>query len=126
MKRLALLFLAVFSSPSKAAISFGVTASVVSAALGFDPFTWIIGAFGASVVLVKTEHHSKNEDVINSIISIMLAGLVAPWLAVASGEFFSNKVANDTLPYALAFILSAAWPAIIKIGLPVLRKKLEG
>jgi hypothetical protein len=56
----------------------------------------------------------------------MLAGLVAPWLAVAASEYFSNKVANDTLPYALAFILSAAWPAIIKIGLPVIRKKLEG
>ena len=126
MKRLALLFLAVFSSPSKAAISFGATASLVSVALGFDPFPWIIGAFGATVVLVKTQHHNKNEDVINAIICIMLAGLVAPWLAVAASEYFSNKVANDTLPYALAFILSAAWPALIKIGLPVIRKKLEG
>lgn len=124
MKRLIPLSIVIFSSPSKAAISFGVTASVISASLGFDPFTWIIGGFGAAIVLVKTEHHSQGEDIVNAIISILLAGLVAPWLSTASSEYVSSKIANDMLPYALAFMLSAAWPAIIKIGLPILRKKL--
>lgn len=127
MKKIVSLILLVLSSPSKAAsISFGVTASLVSAVLGFDPFTWIIGSFGAAIVLVKTPQTSKLEDVSNGIISIILAGVVAPWLAVAASEYFSAKIINDGFIYALAFILSAAWPVLIKMGLPILKKRLEG
>ena len=126
MKKLIAALIMCLSYPSKAAIQFGVGGAILSATLGFDPFVWIIGAFGASIVLVKTEHKSKADDIINAIISVCLAGLVAPWLAQAASEYFSEKVANQGLVYALAFILSAAWPALIRIGLPVLRKKLEG
>lgn len=125
MKKLIAFFLVMLSSPAKAAISFGVTASVVSAMLGFDPFTWAIGSLGAAIVLIKTPHVSKNEDIINSIISILLAGFVAPWAAVASTAYFSDKIVNDMFVYVLAFFLSATWPALIKIGIPIIRKKLE-
>jgi hypothetical protein len=77
-------------------------------------------------VLVKTPQNSKVEDVTNGVISIILAGVVAPWMAVAAGEYLSDKIVNEGFVYALAFVLSVGWPYLIKMGLPILRKRLGG
>jgi len=124
-KFLAALILVLYN-PSKSAAAFGIGASAVSAAMGFDPYPWVIGAAGAAIVLVKTQHISKRDDVINSLISVCLAGLVAPWWAEELSQYFSQKPTTTTAIYGLAFILSAAWPALIKLGLPFVKKRLEG
>ena len=124
MKKILSLVLVIFSSPSKAATALGLSAAAISSALGFDPFTWVLGAVGASIVLIKTEHKSRAEDVANAVISVFLAGVVAPWGAEAAKAYLPDAVANNLLIYALAFGLSAGWPLLYKFAEPLIKRKL--
>lgn len=101
-------------------------AAVVTAALagasagssGGDPIPWAIGAFGAVVVYAHQPPSSRLSALANTGISILIGGLIAPVAALAVAEYISVKLASE---YALAFVLSAAWPW----ALPVLIRKIE-
>jgi len=75
-----------------------------------DPWIWIIGGFGAAIVYVKNPPTSRSEAMINSLISVMIGGLIAPSVAAYCAIKIDKTLAN---PYPFAFILSSAWPWIM-------------
>lgn len=113
------LFLAFFSRVDLA------TAAVTSAAgttlatmTGYDPWTWVVGGLGAAIVYIKKEVTTRLDAITNGIISVMLAGIVAPEITYYVAAKFSVALNN---PYPVAFILSASWPWIVPTVLSVLK-----
>lgn len=97
-----------------AAASIGGAAGITAALAGLDPWTWVIGGFGAAVVYVKRPATSKMDAIINSGISVFLAGLVSPWLALYLSVHVAKELGNA---HPIAFILSSAWPWVAPIAL---------
>jgi len=83
-----------------------------------DPWVWIIGGFGAAIVYVKNHPASKSDAVVNSMISVMIGGLVSPYVATYLGSHYDKSLQN---PYPLAFLLSAFWPWIV----PMVAKRIR-
>ena len=88
-----------------------------------DPWTWIIGSFGAAVVYVKYKPNSKADAVINGFISVMIGGLVSPYLATYLGDHYDKSLSN---PYPLAFLLSAFWPWVVPFVIRRVRMVVTG
>lgn len=122
MKALRSLFVAaaavLWSSKGWAAAATAVTAGATAVATGVDPWPWVIGGFGAAIVYVKKPSSSRPDALINSMISVMIGGIVSPLAAAAVSEYLSPKLANQ---YALAFILSSIWPWLV----PALMTKIK-
>jgi hypothetical protein len=94
-----------------AAFSTTVAGTYFAQLVGTDPWTWAIGGVGAAIVYAKKEATSRLDAIANGIISVLLAGIVAPeatrvMAAQLGGMHFDN-------PYPLAFLLSAAWPWVL-------------
>lgn len=106
---------------STAASAAASTATVLVAVEygAYDPWTWVIGAFGAIVVYIKKEATTRIDAIANSAISVVLAGLLSPGITHYIGIEFSVHLSN---PYPVAFLLSAAWPwivpALLSLGKP--------
>lgn len=97
------------------AVAAGTAASVLGKA---DPWVWIIGGFGAAVVYVKNPPISRPEALINSLISVMIGGLIAPPIAIYCASHYDQSLAS---PYPFAFVLSSFWPWV----LPVVVKRVQ-
>ena len=93
-----------------AAVVTSVLGTYIAQILGSDPWTWVFGGIGAAIVYVKKDSTSRLDAITNGIISVLLAGLVAPELAQYLGDKVSPMLTN---PYPPAFLLSAAWPWIL-------------
>lgn len=106
---LALTVLAHFNV-AMAAVVASSGATVVEVAKIYDPWTWVIGGFGAAVVYIKKDVTSRMDAIVNSAISVVLAGVVAPELTSYVADKLDIPI---TSPYPLAFVLSATWPWII-------------
>ena len=94
------------------------TAGAVATAVSIDPWPWVIGGFGAAIVYVKRPAASKADAVINSMISVLIGGIISPWAAAAVGEYISPNLANS---YPLALILSSLWPWLVPLAMSKLR-----
>lgn len=92
-------------------------ASSAASSPSYTPWTWVVGALGAVIVYIKKDVTTRLDAITNSIISIALAGIVAPELA----SYMSSRFDATFSPYPLAFLLSASWPWI----LPVLSSLLK-
>lgn len=99
----------------------GVLAAAISPALGFDPWTWVLGAIGGIVVRVKLPPTSRPDSIINGVISVILAGLGAP--------FLTAMLTFDGMPkpnlYLVAFILAAVWPWVLSAIWKAAKSKIE-
>ncbi len=119
MKNLLVLALtAVVTKPGMAASTFGFSAAM-AAVTEADPWPWVIGALGASIVYAKRPATSRLDALANSIISVMLAGIIAPVASAAAGKYVGPEVASE---YAIAFVMASLWPWV----LPALIAKLKG
>lgn len=124
MKRI---FIAVFTalaasknSVAGAAVA-GVGGAMLAPMIGFDPWPWVIGAVGGIIVRVKLPPTSRADTLANGAISVMLAVFAAPWIvrvAVASGI-------PEPSVYLVAFILAAAWPWLVLLGLQLIRRRTD-
>lgn len=109
---------------SAAALQMGGIAGTTAVLAGQDPWTWVIGGFGAAVVYVKRPATSKLDAVINSGISVCLAGLVSPTCALYLAAHVDPVLGN---PHPVAFLLSSMWPWLIPLAIAKLKKlKTEG
>lgn len=102
------------------AIAAGVAGAGLATTMGFDPWTWLIGAVGGVIVRVKLPPTTRADSIMNGVISVMLAGLAAPWFVAIA--MFQNIPAPSV--YFVAFMLAVAWPWLISLW-PVLKSKLE-
>lgn len=107
---------------SSVAATIGGAAGVTAGLTGQDPWTWIIGGFGAAVVYVKRPAKSRWDAIINSLISVCIAGLVAPSLAAYLAVKVDKALGN---PHPVAFILSSAWPWLIPLAMRKLKKETK-
>lgn len=107
-------FVAAVSASKWAAAATAATAGVVASAAGIDPWPWVIGGFGAAIVYVKRPSTTKPDAVVNALISVMIGGIISPMAAAGVSEFISPKLANQ---YALALMLSTAWPWLLPAAL---------
>lgn len=89
----------------------GIVGGYVATTLGFDPWTWMLGAFGGVIIRAKLPPSSRPDGLINGSISVMLGGLVAPWLSLALATTWGHQLAPNV--YVTAFILASAWPWMI-------------
>ena len=118
IKRTAPLLAMLLQSGPAFAAGAGTLAGGIADISGHDPWTWIIGGFGAAIVYVKKPAVTRSDAIINSMISVFIAGLISPTISV----WFFNKMDLGTVnPYPLAFILSSAWPWLM----PYVAKKLQ-
>lgn len=123
MKRKLIVFLAALMA-SKHSIASSIAAGVFGAAiapvLGFDPWTWIMGAIGGVIVRVKLPPTNRMDSIVNSIISVMLAGLAAPYI--------HDLITFEKFPvpsvYFVAFLLAACWPWAINLAWTVGKNKI--
>lgn len=102
-------------------VTTGVLAAAISPALGFDPWTWVLGAIGGIVVRVKLPPTSRPDSIINGVISVILAGLGAPFLT----EFLTFDNTPKPNLYLIAFILAAVWPWVLSALWKVAKRKLD-
>jgi hypothetical protein len=94
-------------------------ASGVAASFGkTDPWVWVLGGLGAAVVYVKNPPATKSNALINSMISVMIGGLVAPPCAAYCSQHYDQTLAS---PYPFAFVLSAFWPWLV----PALIRRIQ-
>jgi hypothetical protein len=84
----------------------GIGGALLAPMIGFDPWPWIIGAVGGIIVRGKLPPTTRGDSLINGLISVMLAGLGAPW---AAKYVFSQGLPEPSI-YFMAFILSVTWP----------------
>ena len=121
--RIAVILAAVTASKQAigGALATGVVAATISPALGFDPWTWIVGAIGGVVIRVKLPETSRPDSIINGIISVMLAGL--------GSQYILQLITFESLPkpniYLVAFVIAAAWPWILAAGWKFAKDKLD-
>ena len=90
-----------------------LSASVASVMIGHDPMPWIIGGFGAAIMHVKMPSTTRPNAIANAGISIFAGGLIAP---LASDLVASQYATIRGADYAIAFVLSCAWPWILTTG----------
>lgn len=113
IRKLILAATAIVVSNPAIAITAGLGATI-SAAMGFDPFTWMIGAFGGTVIQVKLPPVKKMEAYANGGISVLLAGLGAEYSITLLHALVSKFADFDKFPapsvYLAAFLLSTLWP----------------
>lgn len=99
----------------------GIGGALLAPMVGFDPWPWIIGAVGGIIVRVKLPPTTRADTLANGAISVMLAGLGAPWI--------SRVIAAYGVPepsvYMMAFILAVAWPWVASLVLQFARRKIE-
>lgn len=100
-----------FLSHACAAVAVSASTPASGAPLTYDPWTWVVGALGAAIVYIKKDVTTRLDAITNSIISIALAGIVAPELTTYMAARFEVTIS----PYPLAFLLSASWPWILPI-----------
>lgn len=112
-KRLLALALLTRWESGAAATLVGGAAGITAGLTGFDPWTWVIGGFGAAIVYVKKPATSKLDAVINSIISVGIGGLISPTAAILLATHVDKSLGN---PHPIAFILSSGWPWLISIA----------
>lgn len=93
-----------------AAAATSATGTALATMVGYDPWTWVFGGFGAAIVYIKKEVTTRLDAITNGMISVMLAGLVSPGVSAYISTKFSVPLSN---PYPVAFVLSASWPWIV-------------
>lgn len=93
-----------------ATLASAATGTAVSTLVGVDPWPWIIGGIGAAIVYVKKASASRYDAAMNGVISVSLAGLVAPPFSAFLGDKVSHALST---PAPVAFLLSASWPWVI-------------
>lgn len=118
MKKKLLAFALLAKWESGAAAAIGGTAGLAAGLQGQDPWTWIIGGFGAAVVYVKRPATSKLDAVANSVVSVCIGGLISPTAALLLASHVDKSLAN---PHPIAFILSSGWPWLISIAMDKLK-----
>jgi len=89
----------------------GIVGGYVATTLGFDPWTWMLGAFGGVIIRAKLPPSSRPDGLINGSISVMLAGIVAPWMSEAMVSTWGNQLAPNV--YVIALTLASGWPWMI-------------
>lgn len=99
----------------------GFGGALLAPLIGFDPWPWIIGAVGGIIVRIKLPPTSRADTLANGAISVMLAGLVAPWIARLVG---AHGLPEPSV-YMVAFILAVAWPWIASLALRFARQKID-
>lgn len=87
-----------------------LTGTALATVAGYDPWTWVVGGLGAAIVYIKKEVTSRLDAITNSVISVMLAGLISPAMTHYAVTKFSLPFSN---PYPMAFVMSASWPWIV-------------
>ena len=102
-------------------LAVGVLGASIAKELGFDPFTWMLGALGGVVVLAKVPPTTRLEGLANGMISVIVGGMVAPWAQPAMLEY--TKYAPNV--YLVSFVLAALWPWLMKLGKESAEKWLE-
>ena len=86
------------------------TGTALATVAGYDPWTWVVGGLGAAIVYIKKQVTSRLDAITNSVVSVMLAGLVSPALTEYAAAKFNLPFSS---PYPMAFIVSASWPWIV-------------
>ena len=91
----------------------GIAGVYFSTTLGFDPWPWILGVMGGVIIRVKLPPSSRADGLVNGTISVILAGVIAPWGSDAMASTLGDKVAPNA--YVLAFVLACLWPWLITL-----------
>jgi len=97
-------------------------ASAIAVFNKMDPWVWIIGGMGAAIIYVKNPPTSKSDAIVNSLISVLIGGLVAPTASAYCGSHYDKSLDS---PYPFAFVFSAGWPWIIPILLRRMRSRRD-
>jgi hypothetical protein len=84
-----------------------VAAGVTAAQLGADPWPWIIGAMGSTVVYAHKRGATTVHSLSNGVVSVFMGGVGAPYAGVVLSQYVNPVFANT---YFLAGVMSAAWP----------------
>lgn len=98
-----------------------VVAGVTAVQLGVDPWPWVIGAMGSTVVYAHKRGATAAHSLSNGVISLLMAGLGAPYAGVLVGKHVGEDYANT---YVLAAILSAAWPWLLPFAWGLIRGRV--
>lgn len=86
----------------------GIAGAYFATTLGFDPWPWMLGILGGVIIRVKLPPTSRPDGLVNGAISVILAGVVAPWGSTAMAASIGPSIAPNT--YVLAFGLACLWP----------------
>lgn len=84
-----------------------VAAGVTAAQLGADPWPWVIGAMGSTVVYAHKRGATTAHSLSNGVVSVFMGGVGAPYAGTVLAQYFNPVFANT---YVLAGVMSAAWP----------------
>lgn len=89
-----------------------VAAGVTASHMGADPWPWVIGAMGSTVVYAHKRGATTALSLSNGVISVAMGGLGAPYAGTLLTQYVNPVFANT---YVLAFTLSAAWPWVLPL-----------
>ena len=89
-----------------------VAAGVTAAQIGADPWPWVIGAMGSTVVYAHKRGTTTVHSLSNGVISVFLGGVCAPYVGTLIAQEYNPIYANT---YVLAGVMSAAWPWVIPV-----------
>ena len=100
-----LLVLFAYAAASKHAIAASGATAVTAAMMSNDWITWAVSGVGAVAYRLRNPEVKKVVAVSNSIISVFLGGLGAPWIV-------SIVIPGASQPplYLAAFLVSLLWP----------------
>jgi hypothetical protein len=122
MKKIAIVLGALFAHKYATAATASALAAATATGTGADPWPWAIGAFGAVVVYVKRPPTTRADAIVNSIISVLIGGMVAPLTAAAVAKYLDPALASD---YVNALILSSLWPWLLPMAIKSLKDRIH-
>ena len=104
-----LIAILLFMSGKHAGAAVGATAAAGAFAVGsgMDPWPWIIGGMGCTVVYAYKPPQTRAIALANAMVSLFAGGIGAPFAAKLLHSYGAGDWANV---YVLAFLLAAGWP----------------
>ena len=116
------LALALHGKQALATVGTVAAAGVTAAQLGRDPVPWLIGAAACTVVYAYRKPVTREHALANSVISIFLGGIGAPYAAVVLSQYVNPVLAND---WVLAGVMGAGWPWLMPLAMGIVRRRAE-
>ena len=99
-----------------------VAAGVTAAQIGADPWPWVIGAMGSTVVYAHKRGATTVHSLSNGVVSVFMGGVGAPYAGTLLAQYFNPVFANT---YVLAGVMSAAWPWALPFAWELARRVIN-
>ena len=119
-----------FTKEALAILMFSAAAGALGPSIGFDPWTWILGAIGGTLAQAFLPSNKERPEPTNRmssflswmhgrklhfaviVVSIILAGIVSEYIV----RIFTDQKWTPPNIYAAAFLLSTTWPFVVHIA----------